>query len=737
MTICRNCGLILFFLLPILAISQIEESDTRKRYVYEIIKSTSTIKVDGIESDNEWSNYEMIDQMYNHSPTDEGLAKNKTEIRLTYDDKNLYIYAKVYDDGKQRIIRSLQRDNDRSVWQSESFIIAIDPINKKQSGVVLGVNPAGGEFDGSLVVQPSATDYSRTWDFKWFSKTSQHDNYWLVEYAIPFSSLSYSKDNVEWGINFIRRDMTENFFYTWTQYPRNFSNVDINYMGTLKWKEVPNVKSKALFVKPYTTFESTKNNLAEDASTKSEFNVGGDVKIKVTKSINADVTINPDFSNADVDQEVTNITRFSIFLPERREFFTENADIFTNFGNNVVRPFFSRRIGLANGQSIPIVYGLRSTGNLTNNLRFGVMNVQTKREGDVGAQNNTVAALNYRVFNRSQLKGLFINQEGDNSTYNRNFGTEFTYISKKGNFNNSLKFHKSFSSNADSGYYYGFSGNYYTRALGTGWNFDVVNKDYSVNLGFAPRLFNFDAENQTTVKRTFTLINPWIRYRFYTKNPDSKLIYHGFRTWHMWYVDGNDDQTERENNVAYDLRFKSTSSLTAMFTNRQVHLQFPTNFLGSQFDNLPVDKYLFSSGSIRYSSDYRKILSYNTGITFGEFYNGNIVTLNAGANLRFSYWGNFNLSYSYNDISLPQNFGNVDLNLVKLISLISFTNKLSLNNTVQYNSQSTNFSVFSRLQWRYSPLSDVFLIYNQNNDTDGFGLRNRSLILKFTYRFGV
>ena len=713
-----------------------QNTSTRDVYSYQIRRTERPIKVDGIISHGEWDNSQLIDTLYNHNPSDVGISKNKSEIRLTYDDNNLYIMAKNYDDGK-RIIQSLQRDSDNSQWGSDAFTIAIDPINKKQNGLIIGINAGGAELDGNLLVEPSRTTYSDSWDERWFSSTKQYDNYWLFEIAIPFTSLRYNADNLEWGINFIRGDKTENYYYTWTPFPINFNGIDVNYMGTLKWEEVPKVKNKIMFVKPYTTLTALKNNEFSDQSTVYDLDAGVDVKLNITKSLNADLTLNPDFSNADVDEEVTNITRFDISLPEQREFFLENADIFSNFGSDGVVPFFSRRIGL----NTPIAYGGRVTGNVTDDLRLGIMNVQSTSDSVTDAQNHTVGAFNYKVLNRSQFKGLFINrQETDNeliNDYSRNLGSEFTYISKKGNFNNNFKYHQSITSEGRNGYYYGIQGNYITRAFGSGWTIDVVDKDFDATLGFTPRVFNYNADTGETFRQSYTLINPWVRYRYYIENANSKIIYHGVRTWNNFYLDGANKIYERENNIAYDLEFKNTSSLTITSTSREVDLRFPTNFLGSEFTNLEVGKYHFSRASISYRSDERKKFSYSASTSRGGFFNGDITTFGASSNIRLGYQANFSLSYDYNSINLPENFGEVDLHLIKLRGLFSLTNKLFINNVVQYNSQSTNFSVFSRLQWRYAPLSDIFLIYNENKDTDNFNLKNRSIILKLTYRFAV
>ena len=713
-----------------------QESTNRDNFIYKIKSTTSSIKIDGIESDGEWENTQLIDTLYNHNPSDVGISKNGSEIRLAYDDENLYILAKHFDEGK-RIVQSLQRDSDNSQWGSDSFTIAIDPINQKQSGIIIGVNAGGAEMDGNLLVQPSRTTYSDEKDQRWFSSTKQYDKFWLTEFAIPLSSLRYDEDNLQWGINFVRGDKVENYYYTWTPFPINFNGIDVNYMGTLQWDAIPKVKNKIAYIKPYTTLSSLKDNESENTKTEYKIDAGVDIKIGITKSFNADITLNPDFSNADVDEEVTNITRFDISLPEQREFFLENADIFSNFGSYTVIPFFSRQIGL----NAPIIYGARATGNLTNDLRLGVMNVQTKKEEEVDAQNNTIAAFNYKVLNRSQLKGLFINrQETSNSeinNYTRNFGGEFTYISKNGNFNNNIKFHSSITDENSKGSYYGIQGNYITRSFGSGWTLDVVDKDYEADLGFTPRIFNYNAETETTIREGYTLVNPWLRYTLYTKDNKSKVISHSLRTWNNFYFDEEKEFYERANNIAYDLALKNTSRFSLSGSNRDVELQYPTNFLGEEFDNLPVQNYNFSNGSISYNSDKRKQFTYRASTTIGSFFNGNITAFSIMGNVRFGFWGNFSLSYDYNDITLPDNYGDVNLHLLKFKGLISFTNKLFFNNTVQYNSQSENFSVFSKLQWRYSPLSDIFLIYNQNNDTNGFDLSNRSIILKITYQFGV
>ncbi|MCL6294620.1 DUF5916 domain-containing protein [Jejuia spongiicola] len=713
-----------------------QEKTIRNTYKYSIKEAVSIIKVDGIENDGEWNAYQTIDTFYNHNPSDVGVSKYKSEIKLTFDNKYLYIIAKHYDDGK-RIVQSLQRDSDDAHWGSESFTVAIDPINKKQSGVLFGVNAGGAEHDGSLLIQPSRTTYTDTWDQRWFSSTKQYNRYWLVEMAIPFSSLRYNPENLHWGINFIRGHKTENFYYTWTPFPINFNGIDVNYMGTLQWPKVPVIKNNIAFIKPYTTLSSLKDNQAENTSTKTNVNAGIDLKVGITKSLNADITYNPDFSNADVDAEVTNITRFDISLPEQREFFIENGDIFSSFGSYSINPFFSRRVGL----NTPIVYGARVTGNISDDLRIGIMNLQTEKSDGIDAQNNTIAAFNYKVLNRSQLRGLFVNRQetGNNNVndYARNFGSEFTYISKKGNFNNSIKYHASINDENSKGSYFGINGSYATRRFSAGWTLDAIDKDYQADLGFTPRIFNYDANNQSVIRKGYIFLNPYVTYKFFSKKQSSKLIFQGFRFFHNIFLNSDGSLNERDNSLAYDLRFKNTSEFSVIVSNREVNLGFATNFLGNEYDNLPIGNYNFTSATLSYSADTRSIFTYDSSVTYGHFYNGYRFSGDLTGNVRFGYWGKFSLTYNYNKINLPNSYGKVNLHLLSARGLFSFTNKLFFNNTIQYNSQSENFSVFSKLQWRYSPLSDIFLIYNQNNNTHNFNLNNKSIILKLTYRFAV
>ncbi|MCL6273769.1 carbohydrate binding family 9 domain-containing protein [Muricauda sp. 2012CJ35-5] len=723
-------------LVPFVSSGQ-DSLDTRNRFNYTIQRTIQPIKVDGV-IDNLWEKFDTASPFYNHTPTDMGFSELKTEVKITYDDKFIFVLGICHDKGK-RVVQTLQRDN-TGYYRSDHLTFAIDPIGNKQNGFMFGVNAGGAQFEGSLSLDGTSVENAIVWDNKWYSKVKEYDDYWVVEYAIPFRTLRYNSKNRNWGVGFVRPDIQNNKLTTWTEFPRNFGADDMNYMGTLHWKEdVPN-NGRPFSVIPYSTVSSVREfNDSEQTSANKDFKVGLDAKLNITSSLNLDVTINPDFSNADVDQQVTNLTRFNIFLPERRNFFLENNDIFSNFGGWGIEPFFSRRIGLNNGQIVPIDYGMRITGNLAKKTRIGALHIRTEGYESLEAQNFTVGAVQQQVLDKSVVKALVIDkQEAGNgaNSYSRNLGLEFAYVGKNGKFNNTFRLHSSHTDEQlDDNFYYGFNGNYNTRRIRSGWTFDVVGENYITEVGINPRLENYNAETDELVRIGFIKFNPYFRYLFYPKKEESVLNWHGSRTWHVVHFNHDGSLNETENNLAYDFSFKNTASLTADVRYRQINLPLPTSFLGD-FTPLPVSNYTFTQFGLEYSTDNRKQIRGDIRTSYGEFFNGHRFNLLLNGNIRIQPWGNFGLSYNYNNVKLPADFGEREIHLLRFNSNISFSTNMFLTGVAQYNTQSDNFSVFSRFQWRYLPMSDLFLIYTDNYNTiNGLQPNNRGFVLKLTYWF--
>ena len=711
--------------------------ETRETYRYTIRQVNEIFQIDGEANEQGWDSAEEITHLMNHWPLDTGRAEARTIVRATYNGEFIYVHAICFDNG-QRVVQSLRRDDDQAHWNSDGFTLVIDPMNTKQNGFMFGVNAGGSQIEAQLNVQGPRTRYDQNWDNKWYSSVKETDEYWSVEMAIPFKTLRYSPQNPEWGINFIRGDMQRNTWSTWTQFPLNYGGIDLNFMGTLEWAENPKKAAGKVVLIPYVS-GGTHRDREEEGQTAYEGSgdTGLDAKIAVTGSLNLDLTVNPDFSNVDVDQQVTNLSRFSIFFPERRNFFLENGDIFSNFGSWQIQPFFSRRIGLAEGEQIPIQYGARLTGNVSKSTRIGLMNVQTGQYNEFTRQNYSVAAVHQQVLDRSVIKAIFINREAgedlDVGQFARNGGLEMAYISKNGKFNNTVRFHTSETDERlGDNHFYGFNGNYNGRSFRSGWTLDFVGENYITDLGFNPRIENYNAETEETTRGAYTRINPWMVYRFYPAS--GKLNQHGVRTWHMaWLNRDGTGLNERRHGYAYDFFFRNTSSLSIQAMDREVNLPVPTSLLGGDFTPLPVANYHFNFFWINYNTDRRKRFNSDFQMQYGQFFNGNLWNASTTLNFRTQPWGNFGVTYNYNKVELPGEYGQTDFHLLRTNVQISFSNSMFLTSSLQFNSQSENYNFFTRFQWRYRPMSDLFVVYTDNYEMSGFELRNRQIVFKATY----
>ena len=725
--------LVLIILCNSLAWSQ---EDTRDKYQLAIQRTTSEIILDGKLDEDVWSSLEPVKNFQNQWPLDSGLAEAKTEVRMTYDNDFLYLAAVCYDDG-ERVVQSLKRDNEGH-WNSDGFTVTLDPINERSSGFMFGVNAGGAQMEGVLTINSWGTDGDRNWDNKWYSKVENFDDRWQVEMAIPFKTLRYKAQNQLWGVNFIRNDMSRNVYSTWTQFPLNFAAIELGYNGVMTWDAPPpQVKGKFTVI-PYVSGGISKNHEDEE-STKSDLDAGLDAKIAVTSSLNLDLTVNPDFSNVDVDQQVTNLSRFSLFFPERRNFFLENSDLFTNFGKWNARPFFSRRIGLSDGSPVPITYGARLSGNLSNKLRIGVMDVQTRATEDQNAQNYAVAAFQYQVLKRSKIKGLFVNRQSttqmeniDQDDHNRIGGLEFEYLSQDGRWSGLILHHRSYMpGETDKNGFTSGRINYNARNMFFGFEASEVQENFVADAGFTPRINNYDGIRDTTVRIGYKEINPWVGYNFYPKN-NKNINRHGPRSWAVWTLNPDGSLNERIANFVYFINYASGSEIRFRIFNDEVQLPFAIDLIGDD-KFLPAGRYNFTDYSFNYTSNTRKRVSGGGEIRYGSFYNGTKFTFSSNMNVRFQPWGNFGITYTQNKVDLTEEFGATDLHLVGATAEISFSNKMFWTTFVQYNTQGENLNINSRFQWRYKPMSDLFVVYSDNYVTTDFGVKNRGIVFKINY----
>jgi hypothetical protein len=364
--------------------------------VLSVNRASQPVKIDGVLDESEWQQAEVSTPFLNKWPLDSGHAEAKTEVKMLFNDQFIFVSAINYQTRNDLVIQTLKRDQLEAFWTSDGFSVVLDPINQKTNGFMFGVNPGGAQIEGAVNLMGSWSRINENWDNKWFSAVTIHDDYWIAEIAIPFASIRFNKGLAEWGLNFIRSDMKRNVFSTWSRVPLQFNGMDLGHLGTLRWAQQITPDKSNVTVIPYLSGGQAKNH-EEGEAADATIDAGVDMKVALTQSLNMDLTFRPDFSNVDVDKQMTNVTRFSLLFPERRNFFLENADLFSNFGSWLSRPFFSRRIGLHEGTPIPILAGARISGNLTKGLRVGIMDIQTQATEDYSANNYLVASAQHQI----------------------------------------------------------------------------------------------------------------------------------------------------------------------------------------------------------------------------------------------------------------------------------------------------------------------------------------------------
>lgn len=456
-----------------------------------IRKATSAIVIDGVGDDLAWKDTDVADDFFMVLPMDEGKANEKTEIRMTYDDKNLYLIATFFNNTPgPYYVESLRRDF--SFGKNDNFLLFMDPFNNQTTGFSFGSNAAGAQWDGTMY-EGGKVDLN--WDSKWVSKVKQDEDKWVFEMSVPFKSIRYEEGVKEWGINFSRLDLGSSEKSSWTPIPRQFPTASLAYTGVLAWDNPPPSPGTNISVIPYLLGGTSEDLEGENTFEKK---IGGDVKVSLTSSLNLDLTVNPDFSQVEVDRQVTNLDRFELFFPEKRQFFLENADLFANFGYATIRPFFSRRIGL----EAPIRGGARISGNINEKWRLGLMDMQTGRVEDMGLpnQNFGVVSLQRKVFSRSSIGLMLVNMQSFNypedselvenspQEFNRNLGIEYNLASANNLWNGKAFVLKSFSPTAEGD---GITQAAHLEYKSRKWKWRIqeesVGKSYKADVGFVPR----------------------------------------------------------------------------------------------------------------------------------------------------------------------------------------------------------------------------------------------------------
>lgn len=711
-----------------------------KNYLVRTINSE--INIDGIGDEIEWSKSKWESNFWMWRPTDSLQAKKQTRFKLIRNDKYLFILIESDTDGKNFNTPNLKRDF--STYPTDYLTLLFDTFNDGTNAFSFATNPLGLKADGLISGgnQNYRTDRNYAWDTKWNVATHINDNNFVAEIRIPFSSFFYDNSQQFWRFNIYRGNTQINESSTWIKIPQNQVIGNLAFMGKMFF-ETPLKKGKnPISLIPY--LSSAAQNDFINSTSKSNISLGGDAKIPIGNALNLDLTFNPDFSQVEVDDQVVNLTRFAISLPEKRQFFTQNDDLFKDFGENRdVIPFFSRRIGVAqdlDGNTIEnkIIAGARLSGKLNSNLRLGFLNMLTDSDvnNEIASNLNTVFTLRQKVFDRSNVSFFlidrrtigeydFINMQDKKNSVS---GVEYNLASPDSKWVGRAFYHKSFTE--------GLEGD--DQIIGARIQRNTLRN--RISTGFIHGGEDFRSDLGFFRRTGFMKITPEYTYRIYPKNPDVNNYSFTQRGFFVYDTSRNYLMTDRVYKTTIRKSFLNSSSLSIEYNNRYIYLT--SNFDPTRTPDgtkLPSDTgYKYDDAELSYRSDQRKRLNFDSKISYGTFYNGTKFTLENEIKWRKQPVLNASMIINFNSIVLPNPYPSKNIWLISPKIDFTFTKTLTWITFVQYNSQGENLGINSRMQWRFSPLSDLFLVYNDNYiSTDNFSPRNRSFNLKLTYWLNI
>ncbi len=730
-----NCCFVALLLLPGFALHAQESLANQDKYQITLRPVSSRIQLDGIPNESFWEEADSVSQFWMKSPLVKPGAFPSTTVKLGYDSTFLYVAAWCHEIAPVNV-QTLRRD--ANYWRGDGIGIVLDPVNQHTFAYFFAVNPYGSQTDG-LILGPnqSVTD---SWDGRFFAETSMNDGFWTAEMAIPLRSLRFSTENKAWGVNFVRNVLNQNELHTWAPVPIQFGATDINYTGRMNWLAAPTQETSNISLTPYLLAGYQKEPQAEKP-VQSRFDVGLDARIGLASSLNLDLTLNPDFSQAEIDEQPVNLTRFNVLLPERRTFFLENRDVFTVFGTSTIQPFFSRRIGLdENGRSVPILFGARLSGNVAPDTRIGVLNMQTLAKGNNTAQNFSAIALHQQILKRSMIRALVTNRQAftggefQKESYGRNAGLEAIYLREDGKVEAWAKYHHSFKPgihNQNGMYATGFA--YRSRNFSGTLEASGAGSNYFADMGFIQRIENYDSSRDTILRIGFHQVSNELTYSFYPEN-HPLLNRHWANLTNSVIYNPNGTLNESNHGLSYSFFAKDRRYLQFFTSFNQVNLQFPTRFVRSG-EPLAPGYYNYAQGGFFFDTDSRRRWYFLSGADGGQFYNGHILRARGGVTYRIQPYGSLGLTANLNSVRLPDPNGHADILNITTRLDITFTKALFWTTFFQYNTQAKIFNINSRFQWRFAPLSDLYLVYTDSYDTPEGALmdRSRTIVFKLNY----
>ncbi|MEM6737345.1 MAG: DUF5916 domain-containing protein [Bacteroidota bacterium] len=668
------------------------------------VKTSQPISVDGKLDEDSWMSASAITSFIQKDPVQGDTVSMPTEARILFDGDNLYVGAICKTTNGRTDIRTQNMQRDFNYFQNDMFGIAIDGFLDKRNAMAFQTNPHGTQRE--LLVMDDQI-FNREWSGLWKVRTQILDSAWIVEMAIPWKTLRYPPGCDKVGIILTRNIRSNNEYVSFPAVPRAFNVYRMPYEAILTGIEPPPPSSNIQVV-PYVLLNNNHSSEDDEVTEESmEFEVGGEVKWVTGPSSVLDFTFNTDFAQADVDRQVVNLTRFSVFFPERRQFFLEGNEIYTMAAWDPLQPFFSRRIGLDDsGNPIPIDAGIRFT-NRSEKQNIGLLAIRQRENGDTPASNFAVARYSANLSSQGRIGGMATFRHDDADTSGKT--TTNTTVTIDGFFRPSQQINSFWMVSGSK-----TSGTIEDEGLsGATWTYYDNNWIYLghvqafVTSNYNPRVGFVDATN-------YLLTSPAVIFRL---RPEwlPKFIRQYTPVITSWAYQYLDDLSFREGSVRitpFSVELQNGSEFSYQIRSDWQSLRDTFSPVGI---NILPNNYQFISHRFSYVGDFSKKVAISAAYRFGGYFNGELNTVTSS--LRFAPLPHIQLTadYEYNKLSnLGEAKSTTETHLMGTELRLALNPRVQLISFIQYNTASERTTLNSRFVWEYRPLSYIYLVYNDN-----------------------
>ena len=702
-------------------------------YQAEAYRTFQSIEIDGDFSETDWQHAKPINQFVQTEP-DEGVPiTESTEVRILYDEKNIYFGFTCSSSHRNNIVANEMRRDADDLRENDNVFILLDTYNDKRNGVFFRINPLGAMQD--IALTNSGDSQNRSWDAVWDCRTKINDTHWTTEIAIPFSQLRFNRrDPMVWGVNFGRTIRQKKEEATWVPVSRQYGSLSkyrTANLGSLVGLAGITPSRRVEFL-PYLLPGLSR--IEADEDTDGVLDYGVDLKYGITSNLTADLTYRTDFAQVEADQEQVNLTRFSLYFPEKRPFFLEGAGLF-DFG--IPRPsffsppplllFYSRRIGLEEGYAIPIIGGGKITGKvgpygvgllnvLTDDFRTDPSVTDEDDIVDVPQTNYSVLRVTRDLFSGSSIGAIAINKQ-DTDRYNRAGGLDFAYrpndsIDVRGLW---ARTYETEASNKNDAMYFG--GTWRNSLLRFNGTYTFIGEDFNPEVGFVRR----QGSRRFRGQMRFT---PW---------PRKFGVRRIFMGPEVDYILNQDDELEtREFSLTNWFQLEQGSWIN-------VEIRRSSEFLDEDFEIrddviIPIGDYNLTTFRTMIDTDEGRKISGRFGANYGTFFDGTRRGFDIQANFKPSGRLAFETRYQFNRVELP-NETPFNVNIFGSRIVYSFTTTLFAKLFAQWNSDDEVISTNFLFNYIYRPGSDFYLVFNQIYDSSGtkMALEESTVVAKMTY----